>query len=253
MVLTSAWIAVMVVGGTWWVRRDIAAYARFQTQSDTIERQNLYRRWLVESFVVLVGASVVSLWLAHALWPFEGFPSAFAPASRLLQSDEEISSDRWLPIAIGLFFGIMLSVAIQWWRLKKSLSPQAGPDQALIPRNRREALLALLLSLNAGFGEELFFRLALPLLLFQVTGSLAVSFPLSVLAFGLAHAHYGWKGVLATTAGGALLTFYYLHHGSLLRVMIAHAVIDIVAFFIRPAIADWFISRKAPRWAIAAS
>ena len=103
------------------MRRDIAAYARFQTQSDTIERQNLYRRWLVESFVVLVGASVVSLWLAHALWPFEGFPSAFAPASRLLQSDEEISSDRWLPIAIGLFFGIVLSVAIQWWRLNKSL------------------------------------------------------------------------------------------------------------------------------------
>lgn len=253
MVLTSIWIVVMIVGGTWWVRRDIAAYARFQTQSDTIERQNFYRRWLVESFVVLVGAAMICLWLTHALWPFDGFPSTFAPPNRLLQSDKGISSDQWLPIAIGLFFGVMLSVAIQWRRFKKSLSPQAGLDQALVPRNRREAMLALLLSLNAGFSEELFFRLALPLLLFQVTGSLTVSFALSVLAFGLAHAHYGWKGVLATAAGGALLTFYYLHHGSLLRVMIAHAVIDIVAFFIRPAIAEWFSSRTAPRWAVANS
>ena len=253
MVLTSAWIAVMLVGGTWWVRRDITTYARFQTQSDTTERQNLYRRWLVESFLVFVGASVVSLWLAHALWPFEGFPSAFTPANRLLQSDEEVSSDRSLQIGIGLFVGIGLSLAIQWWRLKKSLSPRAGPDQALIPRNRREAILALLLSLNAGFSEELFFRLALPLLLLQVTGSFAVSLVVSALGFGLAHAHYVLKGMLATTAAGALLTVYYLHHGLLMRVMIAHAIIDIIAFFIRPAIGDWMISRKAPRWAVAAS
>jgi uncharacterized protein len=246
-VLTLAWIAVMLVGGAWWVRRDVAAYARFQTQTDTIERQQLYCRWLVESFVVLVGASVVSLWLAHALWPFDGSPAAFEPASRLLQSDEEISNDQWLPMALGLSFGIAISIAIQWRRLQRSLSPRGRPDQALIPRNRREALLALLLSLNAGFSEELFFRLALPLLLFQVTGSL------SVLGFGLAHAHYGWKGVLATTAAGALLTAYYLHHGSLLRVMIAHAVIDILAFFIRPAIVDWVTLRKAPQWAVASS
>jgi uncharacterized protein len=225
------------------------AYARFQTQSDTIDRQRLYRRWLIESFVVLVSASVFSLWLSDALWPFNGFPSAFAPASRLLQSDGSISGDLWLPIAIGLFFGMVLSVAIKWRQIKKSLASGAGPDQALIPRNRREATLALLLSLNAGFSEELFFRLALPLLLLQVTGSLV----LSMLAFGLAHAHYGWKGVLATTAAGALLTVYYLHHGSLLRVMTAHAVIDITAFFIRPAIADLILSRKAPRWPLAAS
>jgi membrane protease YdiL (CAAX protease family) len=253
MVLTSAWIAIMLIGGTWWVRRDVAAYARFQTQSDTTDRQDFYRRWLLESFVVLVGASMVSLWLAHALWPFNGFPPAFAPGSRLLHSDGSISDDQWLPIAIGLFFGIVLSAAMKWRQIKKTLSPRAGPDQALIPRNRREAVLALLLSLNAGFGEELFFRLALPLLFLQVTGSLMVSLVVSIFGFGLAHAHYGWKGVLATTAAGTLLTVYYFHHGSLLRVMTAHAVIDISAFFIRPAIADLFVSRKAPRWTVATS
>ncbi|KQN32978.1 hypothetical protein [Sphingomonas sp. Leaf38] len=73
-----------------------------------------------ESFVVLAGASAVSLWLAHALWPFDGFPSAFEPANRLLQSDEKTSTDQWLPIARGLSAGIALSLAIQWRRLQKA-------------------------------------------------------------------------------------------------------------------------------------
>lgn len=253
MVLTLVWMAAMLVGGAWWVRRDVAAYARFQVLSDTLERQRFYARWLVESFVVLVGASVVSLWLAGALWPFDGFPAAFAPAHWLLQSRGERSGDHWVPMALGLSAGVAVSVAIQWRRLKTALSPQPGLDAALIPRNRREAVLTLLLSLNAGFSEELFFRLALPLLLFHVTSSLAVSLAASMLSFGLAHAHYGWKGILATMAAGALLTLYYLHHGSLLRVMVAHAVIDVLAFFVRPALADWLVWRKPPQWAVLAS
>jgi hypothetical protein len=35
--------------------------------------------------------------------------------------------------------------------------------------------------------------------------------------------------------------------------MVAHAVIDILAFFIRSAIADWILSRRAPLWAVATS
>lgn len=253
MVLWWGWMAVMAAGGTWWVRRDVAAYARFEALSGTIDRQHFYRRWLVESFTVLVGASMVSLWLVDALSPFSAFPHAFVPANRVMQSRGHPSGDHWLPMAVGLSAGIAVSVAIQWRRLKAALSQRPGPDAALIPRNRREAVLALLLSLNAGFSEELFFRLALPLLFFHLTGSLATSLAVSILSFGLAHAHYGWKGVLATLAAGTLLTLYYLHHGSLLRVMVAHAVIDVLAFFIRPAIADWIIARKPPRWAFLAA
>jgi len=253
MVLMLAWSAVMLMGGAWWVKRDIAAYARFRTTSDTLARQRFYARWLFESFVVLVGASGISLWLAGAASPFDAFPDAFEPAHRLLQSPTASSSDHWLPMAVGVSAGIAVSIAIQWRRIKKALSPKPGPDAPLIPLNRREALLTLLLSLNAGFSEELFFRLALPLLLFQVTGSLAAALAISMLCFGLAHAHYGWKGVLATMAAGALLTLYYLHHGSLLRVMVVHAVIDILAFFVRPALANWIITRKPPQWAVVAS
>lgn len=251
MGITLVWMTIMVVGGTWWVRRDITAYAWFKTQSDTVVRQRFYGRWFVESLVAFVVASTVSLWLAGGLWPFTGFPDVFAPANRLLQSSGHKSDGQWLPMALGLSIGIAISVTIQWRRLKTMMSPSGGLDQALIPRNRREGVLALLLSLNAGFSEELFFRLALPMLLFHVTNSLVVSFSVSMLCFGLAHAHYGWKGIVATTAIGGLLTFYYLNHGSLLRVMIAHATIDVLAFFVRPAIADWIATRRAPQWAVA--
>lgn len=246
MVLTVSWMVVMVIGGTWWVRRDVAAYAHFKTLIQSADRRLFYRRWLIESFAILVTASLVSLWFAGGLSPFRGFPDAFAPANQLLQTGDS-DGDHWLPVALGLSAGIVTSVAIQWRRLKKVL--ERGPDAALIPRNRTEGILALLLSLNAGFCEELFFRLALPLLLLQVTHSLAVSLVGATICFGLAHAHYGLKGMLATMAAGALLAFYYLHHGSLLRVMIAHAVIDVLAFFVRPAVADWLMLRKFPDWA----
>jgi hypothetical protein len=253
MILILVWLVAMLVGGVWWVRHDVTAYRRFKALQDTADRQRLYARWLVQSFVVLVGGSAICLWLAGGLSPFQGFPEAFAPAHRLFQVQDHGGEDHWWPMAFGLSAGIMLSVAIQWRRLKKMLAPQQGPDAALIPRNRREGMLALLLSINAGFSEELFFRLALPLLLLRVTQSLEVAVAISVICFGLAHAHYGWKGVLATMIPGGFLTLYYLSHGSLMRVMIAHALIDVLAFFVRPALADWLALRKAPQWAMSAS
>lgn len=199
------------------------------------------------------GASLISLWLADGLSPFDGFPDVFDPANRLLQSDGARSSEHWASIAIGLTVGIAVSLVIQWRRLKVAMNPSPRIDEALVPRNRQEAILALLLSVNAGFGEELFFRLALPLLLVQATGSLIVALAVSTICFGLAHAHYGWKGIMATMGIGALLLLYYLHHGSLLRVMIVHAGIDVLALLVRPAIAGWLLRRELPQWAVRSS
>lgn len=247
--IEMVWLLLMLVAGAWWVRGDVVAYQRFEALTDTSDRQRTYRLWLVQSFAILVGASLISLWLAEGFSPFDSFPMVFDPAHRALQPGRDASSgDHWLPIALGLSTGVMVSVAIQWRRLKTMLKPVRGMGDALVPRNRREGAIVVLLSLNAGFSEELFFRLALPLLLFHVTGSLAVAFGVSIVCFGLAHAHYGWKGILATMAAGGMLTLIYLNHGSLLRVMVAHAVIDFIAFLIRPALADWLAWRKPPQW-----
>lgn len=100
-------------------------------------------------------------------------------------------------------------------------------------------------SVNAGFSEELLFRLALPLLLYRMTHSLEAALGIAIVCFGLAHGYQGWKGILGTMLAGALLTLYYLSHGSLVRVMLAHALIDIVALIVRPVLTNW-LARRFP-------
>ena len=91
--------------------------------------------------------------------------------------------------------------------------------------------------------------LPLPLLLLHLTGSLWIAFGVAGVCFGLAHAYQGWKGVLATMMAGGVLTLIYLSHGSLLRVMLIHAAIDIVALLVRPAITEWLARRGRPEMA----
>lgn len=231
-----AWVFAMFLFMAWWVRRDIEAYRRFQTLADTADRQRVYWLWIVQSFAILVGASLVTLWLAGRLG--DSFPAAFDPAHRFFRPDHPSeSADTALGMAIGAALGLTAVIAVQWRRVRKMLKPAEGPADALLPRNPREAAIALVLSLNAGVSEELFFRLALPLILFQITGSLPAAFALAAIAFGLAHAYQGWKGIALTMLAGAFLTLVYLSSGSLLRVILLHAAIDVVAFIVRPAIA----------------
>ncbi len=240
------WLAALIAGGAWWVRRDMASYRSSAALDDSNARQRVYFGWILQSFVLLTGAAIVTLWLAGGLTPFETFPAAFDPVHLALRStDAPPTGERAVRMGIGMAIGVSIAIFFQWRRLKKMLRPVPGPADALIPRNRRETLLALALSINAGFSEELLFRLALPLLLFGLTGSLEIAFGLATILFGLAHAYQGWKGVLATMAAGGVLTLIYLTQGSLLRVMILHALVDIIALIVRPAILRWLARRRA--------
>lgn len=246
MILSLLWVFAMMLLGVWWVRHDMRAYRRFASLHGTASRQRIYWLWIAQSFAILVGASLVSLWLAGGLSPFDSFPQAFAPAHQALAAREQTpSGEALLGMALGMTLSASIVIALQWRRIRKLLSQVPGPADALIPRNRSEAAIALVLSLNAGFSEELFFRLALPLLLFQLTHSLEIAFGLSVVLFGLVHAYQGWKGVAATMAAGAVLSLYYLSHGSLLRVIIVHSTIDVIALLVRPLILNLIARRTA--------
>lgn len=236
------WVLVMLVAGTFWIRRDVAEYRHFVRFEESTLRQRAYGRWITTSFTLLTFASIVSLWLAGGLDPFDSFPAAFEPLQDRLQlPDRPVTPAMLFGVAIGVSINLVLFIVIQRWRNRPAAVQAQGlsPDgvDAIIPRNGRESLCGIALSINAGFSEELFFRLALPLLLFQITGSLSLSFALALLCFGLAHAYQGVRGVLATMLAGGMLTFVYLRTGSLLHVMVLHAAIDIVALFVRPRIA----------------
>lgn len=111
---------------------------------------------------------------------------------------------------------------------------------ALIPRNYKERCWGFWLSMNAGFSEEIFFRLFAPTLIYTVTGSTLLAICLSTLWFGLAHYYQGFVGVLATTLIGFVLFFIYLYTRSLWLVMLVHVIIDINSLVLDPWLKEYF-------------
>ncbi|MFB2351758.1 CPBP family intramembrane glutamic endopeptidase, partial [Priestia megaterium] len=77
-----------------------------------------------------------------------------------------------------------------------------GDIEPLMPRNAAEIACAIPLAINAGVTEEVFFRLALPLLAVQATGSALAGFAIACAAFALVHWYQGWKGMLVVFAVG---------------------------------------------------
>jgi membrane protease YdiL (CAAX protease family) len=230
-----------------WTRHDARQYRAFKALADTETRQLFYWCWIAQSFVILTGGSLVTFWLLDAFDALFAMPAEFQQLSNSIRPDDAKvsgSSDQYLGFVIGAGLGIGIVALVQWRRLRRLAMPAVGDVEALLPRNHRERLIAVPLSVNAGFSEELFFRLALPLLIIHVTGSAVAALMVSVAAFGLVHAYQGWKGVLGTALIGGVLTFQYLAHGSLLRVMVIHAAIDLVALVVRPLLAEWLARRQ---------
>lgn len=247
MLIEIGWLLVLAGGMAAWTVRDMREYRKFRATEDGRTRCVFYLRWTAQSFIMLVGASVVSLWLAGALTAPLAFPTAFAPVHTRLAAPSAPSGDAMLGMLIGMAVSLTIGGFLQYRRIRSLFNSVPSEVEPLIPRNGREMLATVPLSLNAGFSEELFFRCALPLLLLHVTGSLAFSLAVSVVAFGLIHAYQGWKGIALTMLMGAVLMMLYLSSGSLLRVMTVHALVDLVALIVRPTLVRLIGSRREPQ------
>nr|WP_302849127.1 CPBP family intramembrane glutamic endopeptidase [Sphingobium sp. AS12] len=114
-----------------------------------------------------------------------------------------------------------------------------------MPRNRSEILSAIPMAISAGVVEELFFRLALPLLAAQVTGSALAGFAIACVAFALVHLYQGWKGMVFVFVAGVWFAWLYLGSGSLLKLILLHILIDLVALVVRPTIGLLLLRRAA--------
>lgn len=137
-----------------------------------------------------------------------------------------------LPIAGGFLGGALLVTILLWrgWRVGPRYRSPA------IARTREEVGAALVLAAAAGVAEELFFRLAIPLLLAIVVGSGMAGCVLGWALFTAAHRYQGRGGMVAVALVGAALGWLYLATGALWLVIALHAVVDANALVIRPAI-----------------
>jgi uncharacterized protein len=226
-------IAVLVARA---ITRERREYGRFKLLTDTRDRQKTYRKWLLESFALFGGLSVVV-----------GVASAAFVSPVLVETAE------WAPIAwmsrlfatgAGIGFAIggvvallaLLIVPVFALRNEVDVIPTVGDIGALLPRNRAELRWTALLAINAGVVEEVFFRLAMPALLFGIIGNGPVAFLCASVLFGMLHIYQGAVGVVATTVLGLLLALIYVLTGSIVVVIVVHALIDLRSLVLVPVV-----------------
>jgi membrane protease YdiL (CAAX protease family) len=122
------------------------------------------------------------------------------------------------------------------WRIRKI--SDAALAKAMVslqrikiaPRSKGELAAFLLVSVNAGFWEELLYRGFLFWLLAPAAGVIGAAV-ISAAIFGLGHAYQGWRGILSTGAVGLVFAGFYAFTASLWWLMAAHALLDIYGGF----------------------
>ncbi|MCU1514078.1 MAG: family intrarane metalloprotease protein [Microbacteriaceae bacterium] len=216
------------------LRKDRREYQRFKRFETTAPRQRMFRKWLIASFVTFGGASVIVLLLAWQFVPLLLDAVRGWPVGRWFSSlDGTLVAGIALGVAVVLVGGTVLLVYLA--RNTEDIAA-LGDVAALLPRNRAELRYGGALSLNAGLVEELLFRLALPALIFGVSGNATVAVVASVVIFGLLHAYQGVPGVVGTLLIGGLLMAIYLATGSILAAIVAHALIDLRSLVLIPVV-----------------
>ena len=116
----------------------------------------------------------------------------------------------------------------------------------LLPESRGEWWKFVPLALTAGICEELLFRGFLTWLLAQVLPEFWQAALVQSLAFGLAHAYQGPRGVFLTFMVGAFLTGVVWITGSLWPAMLVHALLDLNAGDFAVRLAAIPVARSAP-------
>ncbi|HEX7850365.1 MAG TPA: type II CAAX endopeptidase family protein [Sphingomonas sp.] len=213
---------------------------RLLAEAGGVGRKTFYRRMLTAQIVQFTLPPIIGLLVLGRIGAVTELPPELWPASALMRGDAPaVEIDPVLTTIFGLavLVAIPLGSFLTWRRLRSGKGAPAylARLSALLPRDRDEVLLGAAISVAAGIGEELFFRLLLPMLLAAFVGAIPAVIA-AILLFGLAHAYQGWKGVTVTSLVGILFTAMYLMSGSLAIAMLFHATIDLMTLAIRPAI-----------------
>lgn len=197
-----------------------------------------YRNWTARAGAAFLATSVAALALLGRGEAWWSPPPEFAGLRAMLPAM------RPADVLIGGLAGVLIGGAVAGWRARRGGRP-IGRIGALMPRRPGELPWGAVVAVTAGMAEEPFFRLLLPLLITLVTGSAVAGFGIATLTFGALHRYQGWKGMIATTLFGGAMTALYLMSGALWLVMALHALVDLNALVVWPALAR---SREGRRW-----
>ena len=240
MHVTPALLALLIVvlAVLLWraVTRERRDYARFKRLRSTALRRKVFRRWALNSWLVLGGLAGVVLIAAS---PY--VPLALADIRMWGPfADVPYDTDTLGGILVGFAVAAVLVLIVPILLLRRRLDevPAIGDIRAILPRNRAELPYGAALGLTAGIVEELLFRLALPALLFGVLdgvpGAGPLAFGIAALLFGALHLYQGPLGILFSFILGLLFTVLYIVTGSILAPIALHALVDLRSLVLIP-------------------
>jgi membrane protease YdiL (CAAX protease family) len=147
----------------------------------------------------------------------------------------------WLAVACAVV--LLVPIYLQVFYIRRVAGSTDGREQLrkrmagplhMLPRTSRERGLWILLSLTAGFCEELLYRGFMPAFLVHIFPHVNLFFAIIIASvlFGIGHVYQKLVGVLGTGALGLVFGLFYLLTGSLFVPMIVHALFDMRLMFL---------------------
>ena len=144
--------------------------------------------------------------------------------------------------------GLAVSTAVVWWGGPGVLDVarrQVRGFVELLPRTSAERAVFAGLALTAGICEEILYRgFGIAYVHWLLPGASRATVIVTIgAAFGLAHLYQGPRNVVLTGLVGGLFAWVTLATGTLLPVIVVHALVDLRIVCLPPALAE----RPAPR------
>lgn len=155
----------------------------------------------------------------------------FKPRNTTLR---EIIGGRWMrwtdpfrDVGAAFVFWVAVACMLLVARLLLGHNPELTRVMTVLrPRTSGEMIAWVLMSIVAGFCEEVLFRGYLQRQFLAWTGNTSVAIALQAAVFGAAHLYQGWKGAVTITVYGALFGVLAIVRKSLRPGMIQHAMQD---------------------------
>ncbi len=174
---------------------------------------------------VLAGLTLWGIWMRKV--PLRQLLGERRPGAHALLVDIGVALSFWAGslVVLGLLGEVLVKVS------GSHIDPQKIGDvtQKLAPISGWDMLLFLMLSISAGFCEELVFRGYLQQQFSALGRSVAAGVTISALVFGGAHGYEGIAGVMLIAVYGAMFGVLALKRRSLRAGMIAHGWHDAVS------------------------
>lgn len=227
----------------WLTKRSMAARIAWAIRGGSMSRPRATLGWALGITLMYGATTLVALALLGRLDALTTLPLELRLAARAL-GIAPLRIDAVAEIAWSVGGGFVLgAIAVIVMARRGWLRLGAMYRSPAVATNRREAGAAVLLATAAGVGEELFFRLLIPLLVGIVSGSGVAGCVVGWAAFALAHRYQGAFGMSAVAVVGAVLAWLYLATGLLWLVILLHALVDANALVLRP----WLEKLARPR------